>query len=120
MSGRLAAFAYSRARACCACSRCGTGGLYLFYCLACYDKQDIYWIVFFFGPLLIQTANKPTGYHSGSGTCRAKNRLVPGHIPFFRPGHLVPTFIMGFNSLMLFFMCQNLLCKSAIRQENNF
>ena len=29
--GRPATFAYSRARACCACSRCGTGGLYLFY-----------------------------------------------------------------------------------------
>ena len=26
--GRLATFEYSRARACCACSRCGTGGLY--------------------------------------------------------------------------------------------
>ena len=29
-SGRPAAFAYSRTRACCACSRCGTDGLYLY------------------------------------------------------------------------------------------
>ena len=33
-----------------------------------------------------------------------QNHLVPGHlIPFCRPGHLVLSFIMGFNSLMLFF-----------------
>ena len=33
-----------------------------------------------------------------------QNHLVPGHlIPVFRQGHLVPTIIMGFNSLMLFF-----------------
>ena len=31
MPGRPATFAYSRARACCACNRCGTGGLYLFF-----------------------------------------------------------------------------------------
>ena len=30
MPGRPATFAYSRARAGCACSRCGTGGLYYF------------------------------------------------------------------------------------------
>ena len=29
--GRPATFAYTRARACCACSRCGTGGLYFFF-----------------------------------------------------------------------------------------
>ena len=29
--GRPAAFAYSRARTCCACSRCRTGGLYFFF-----------------------------------------------------------------------------------------
>ena len=28
--GRPVTFAYSRARACCACSRCGTGGLYFY------------------------------------------------------------------------------------------
>ena len=31
MPGRPATFAYSRARACCACSRYRTGGLYFFY-----------------------------------------------------------------------------------------
>ena len=29
--GRSTTFAYGRAGACCACSRCGTGGLFLFY-----------------------------------------------------------------------------------------
>ena len=58
---------------------------------------------FYFGLRLIQAPNKPAGYHSGSGTCRAKT-LSYLDIPFFfRPGHLVPSFIMGFNSLMLFF-----------------
>ena len=32
MLGRPATFAYSRERACCACSRCGTSGLYFFIC----------------------------------------------------------------------------------------
>ena len=31
MPGRPSTFAYSRARACCASSRCGTGGLYFLY-----------------------------------------------------------------------------------------
>ena len=31
MPGHPATFAYSRARACCACSRCRMGGLYIFY-----------------------------------------------------------------------------------------
>ena len=30
VSGRLATFAYSKARACCACSRGGTSGLYFY------------------------------------------------------------------------------------------
>ena len=29
--GCPATFVYSRARACCACSRCGTGGLYIYF-----------------------------------------------------------------------------------------
>ena len=31
MPGHPVTFAYSRVRACCACSRCGTGGLYIFF-----------------------------------------------------------------------------------------
>ena len=67
---------------------------------------------FCFGLRLIQAQNKPAGYHSGSGTCRAKTisyldisfhffvRVISYHFS----GHLVPPFIlMGFNSLMLFF-----------------
>ena len=30
-AGAPATFAYSRTKACCACSRCGTGGLYFLY-----------------------------------------------------------------------------------------
>ena len=38
-----------------------------------------------------------------------QNRLVPGHLlPVFRPGHLVPSFIMRFNSLMIFFCVSKL------------
>ena len=80
----------------------------------------------------IQAPNKSAGYLSRSGILSRQNHFVPGHlVPFFRPGHLVPrsghlvqSFIMGFNSLMrfcfLFFVCQNLLFKSAIIQENDF
>ena len=39
--GRPANFAYRRTRACCACSRCGTGGLYFLF------------IVFFYFPFLM-------------------------------------------------------------------
>ena len=82
---------------------------------------------FCFGLRLIQVQNKPAGYHSGSGTCHAKTisyQDISSH--FFVPitsyhfsGHLVPSFI-GFNSLMRLFVCQNLLFKSVIIQENDF
>ena len=58
----------------------------------------------FFGLRLMQAPNKPAGYHSGPGTCRDKTIScldITSH--FFRPSHLVPSFIMGFNSLILFF-----------------
>ena len=66
---------------------------------------------FCFGLRLIRAPNKPAGYHFGSGTCRAKTisyQDISSH--FFAPvisyhfsGHLVPSFIMGFNSLMRLF-----------------
>ena len=64
---------------------------------------------FCFGLRLIQAPNKPAGYHSGSGTCRTKTISyldISSH--FFRLNHLVPSFIMGFNSLMLFFYVSKL------------
>ena len=36
--------------------------------------------------------NKPTEYHSGSGTCRAKPSRTRTSRPIFRPGHLVSLF----------------------------
>ena len=41
----------------------------------------------------MQAPNKPAGYHSDSGTCRAKTISyldISSH--FFHPGHLVPLF----------------------------
>ena len=59
----------------------------------------------------MQAPNKPAGYHSGSGTCRAKTisyQDISFHffvrvISYHFSGHLVLSFIKGFNSLMLFF-----------------
>ena len=67
---------------------------------------------FCFGLRLIHAPNKPTGYHSGSGTCRAKTTSyqdISSHffvrvISYHFSGHLVPSFIMGFNSLMLYIL----------------
>ena len=46
---------------------------------------------FCFGLRLKQAPNKPAGYHSGVGTCRAKT-ISYVDVPFFRSGHLVPLF----------------------------
>ena len=61
-----------------------------------------YWIGFV-SDRLIQAPNKQAGYHSGSGTCRAKtiSYLDISHffvrvISYHFAGHLVPSFIMGF------------------------
>ena len=94
-------------------------GLMLVYCLACYGKT-------YFGSVLFQTS----AYIDAKQASRVpfwfrdlsrQNHLVPGYlIPFFSSGSSIPIFYNGFNSLMLFAMCPNLLFKSAIRQENNF
>ena len=73
---------------------------------ACYKLDR-----FCFGLRLIQVSNKPAGYHSGFGTRRAKTISyldISSHffvqvISYHFSGHLFPSFIMGFNSLMLFF-----------------
>ena len=71
--------------------------------------------------------------HSG-GVCSVEQRAltllnapqdVSSHfyvwvISYHFSGQLVPFFIMGFNSLLRLFICQNLLFKSAIIQENDF
>ena len=64
-----------------------------------------------FGLRLIHAPNKPAGYHSCSGTCRTKTisyQDILSHffvrvISYHFSGHLVPSIIMGFNSLMLLF-----------------
>ena len=50
-AGRSATFAYSRARACCACSRCGTGGLYIYV----FHLSSISNVLSFFGRWLNMT-----------------------------------------------------------------
>ena len=47
MPGCPATLAYSRARACCACSRCGTDGLYIFIIII-FHLSSISNVLFFF------------------------------------------------------------------------
>ena len=82
---------------------------FFFFCLATASKTYI-------GSVLFRTSAY-TGTKQASRVpfwlrdLSHQNHLVPGHlVPFFVrvisyhfSGHLVPSFIMGFNSLMLFF-----------------
>ena len=86
----------------------------------------IYWVGFVsdFGLYRRQTSQQgPFWFRDLS----RQNHLVSAHLVlFYRPvisyhfsGHLVPSFIMGFNLLMLFFYVSKLLFKPAIIQEND-
>ena len=73
--GHPATFAYSRARACCACSRCGTGGLYFFFIFHLSSLSN----VLSFGRLLNMTEILLFRLLNPSGSCRycqGRPRLV--------------------------------------------